>query len=234
MDSIFKYEHPYVCTDAAVFTVKTEESDNYRKLPTTKLCILLYQRTEEPFKDKWCLPGGFLNINEMPEDNIKRKLTDKAKVRECYLEQLFTFCDINRDPRARVISITYLGLMNETESYLLNKKQWFEIVFNGETINFQNDGVLLTEQDFGFDHYNIIKKAIERLQSRILYSDIAFNLLPKEFTLTQMQNVYETILNKKDTAANFRRKISNLVQETCRYTSDEGHRPAKLYTKLIK
>ncbi len=233
MDSIFAYEHPYVCTDAAVFTVKTEEPDSYRKLPTTKLSILLYQRTDEPFKNKWCLPGGFLSIEEMPEDNIKRKLADKTQVKECYLEQLYTFCNIDRDPRARVISITYLGLMKEEESNRINGNQWFEVAFSGEQLSFYNEGLLLSEQDFGFDHYYIIMKALERLQSKILYSDIAFNLLPNEFTLTQMQNIYETILDKKDTAANFRRKIADLVQETGHYTGDKGHRPAKLFTKQI-
>ena len=234
MDSIFAYEHPYICTDATVFTIKTEEPDSYRKLPTTKLSILLYQRTDEPFKNKWCLPGGFLNIEEMPVDNIKRKLADKTQVKECYLEQLYTFCNIDRDPRARVISITYLGLMKEAESNRISGNQWFEVVSSGEQLNFTNEGHLLTEQDFGFDHYHIIMKALERLQSKILYSDIAFNLLPNEFTLTQMQNIYETILGKKDTAANFRRKIADLVQETDRYTGDKGHRPAKLFTKIIK
>ncbi len=231
MYSIFDYEHPYVCTDATVFTIKTEEPDSYRKLPTSKLSILLYQRTDEPFKNKWCLPGGFLNIDEIPEDNIRRKLTDKTQVKECYLEQLFTFCDIKRDPRARVISITYLGLMNESESNKIKRNQWFDITISGEQLNFYHEGLSLTEQDFGFDHYSIIIKALERLQSKILYSDIIFNLLPNEFTLTQMQNIYETILGKKDTAANFRRKIFNFVQETDRYTSDKGHRPAKLFTK---
>lgn len=233
MDSIFAYEHPYVCTDTTVFTLKTEEPDSYRKLPTTKLSILLYQRTEEPFQNKWCLPGGFLNIEEMPADNIKRKLADKTKMKECYLEQLYTFCKIDRDPRARVISIAYLGLMKEAESNKISGNQWFEVALNGEKLNFYQEGRLLTEQDFGFDHYHIIWKALERLQSKILYSDIAFNLLPNEFTLTQMQNIYETILGKKDTAANFRRKIADLVHETDRYTVDKGHRPAKLFTKRI-
>lgn len=233
LDSIFDYQHPYVCTDATVFTIKTEQTDNYRKLPTTKLWILLYQRTEEPFKNKWCLPGGFLNIDEMPEDNIKRKLSHKTMLRECYLEQLFTFCDIERDPRARVISITYIGLLKETESDNISGK-WFEINISSEQLSFSNDNSFLTKKDFGFDHYKIIKKALTRLQSKILYTDIIFNLLPQEFTLTQMQNVYETILNKKDTAANFRRKVSHLLQETDSYTSDKGHRPAKLFTKLKK
>jgi len=219
LDSIFNYEHPFVCTDAVVFTIKTQEPDSYRKLPETSLRILLYKRDSEPHQNKWCLPGGFLNIDELPEDNIRRKLSVKTDVDKCWLEQLYTFCDLNRDPRARVISIAYLGLMNEAESMEYeNKAVWFDV----NTIS---------ESDLGFDHYNIIKIALERLKSKILYTNIIFNLLPDEFTLTQLQNVYETILGKKDQAANFRRKIIDMVQETDKYTSDKGHRPAKLYTK---
>jgi len=233
VDSIFDYEHPFVCTDAAIFTTKTAAPDSYRKLPEICLRILLYQRTIEPYQDKWCLPGGFLNIDEMPEDNIFRKISEKSHIGKCWLEQLYTFCDLHRDPRARVLSIAYLGLMNEAESKKFTSgATWFTVKFNAEQqAVFQNEGLILSAADFGFDHYNIIKVALERLRSKILYSDIVFNLLPREFTLTQLQNVYETILGKKDQAANFRRKIMDLVQETELYTSDKGHRPAKIYIK---
>ena len=219
MDSVFNYDHPFVCTDAVVFTIKTQKPDNYRKLPETSLRVLLYKRESEPYQSKWCLPGGFLNIDELPEDNIRRKLSIKTDVNKCWLEQLYTVCNLNRDPRARVISIAYLGLMNETESIKYESKAyWFDVN-------------KISESDLGFDHYSIIKIALERLQSKILYTNIIFNILPEEFTLTQLQNVYETILGKKDQAANFRRKIIDVVQETDKYTSDKGHRPAKLYTK---
>lgn len=236
MDSIFNYEHPFVCTDAVIFTIKTTESDSYRKLPETNFRILLHKRTTEPFQTKWCLPGGFLNIDEMPEDNIRRKISEKTHIDKCWLEQIYTFCDLNRDPRARVLSIAYLGLMNEADSLKLESKSvWFTIRFNAEHMPaFQNADALLTEQDLGFDHYNIIRMALERLQSKILYTDIIFNLLPEEFTLTQLQNVYETILGKKEQAANFRRKILDLVQETDRYTSEKGHRPAKIFIKKLE
>ncbi len=233
MDSIFNYEHPFVCTDAVVFTLETVAPDSYRKLPEPCLKVLLYKRTAEPFTDKWCLPGGFLNIDEKPEDNITRKLLEKAKIENVWLEQLYTFCDINRDPRSRVISLTYLGLINEVESQRQdNKSNWFTLNINSDnSVSFTNNDLVLKENDFGFDHYNIIKIAIERLQTKVTYSDIAFNLVPSEFTLTELQNVYEVILNKKDQAANFRRKIGDLVEETGETTSDKGHRPAKLFRK---
>ena len=233
MDSIFNYEHPFVCTDAVVFTIKTQEADSYRKLPDTSLRILLYKRLTEPYQDRWCLPGGFLNIDEMPSDNICRKISEKSHVDQCYLEQLYTFCNLNRDPRARVISISYLGLMNEEKSKKFESEAvWFTVQHTSDQrLILQNKELLISEPDFGFDHFGIVKMALERLQSKILYSNIIFHLLPEEFTLTQLQNVYEAILWKKDQAANFRRKIMDMVQETNRYTSDKGHRPAKLYTK---
>ncbi len=235
MDSIFNYEHPFVCTDAVVFTIETEAPDSYRKLPEPRLKVLLYKRNTEPFTDKWSLPGGFLNIDEKPEDNITRKLLEKANIENVWLEQLYTFCDVCRDPRARVISLTYLGLINEIESKRQdNKLNWFTVKLNRDNnFSFTNNEMELElcENDFGFDHYNIIKTAIERLQTKVTYSDIAFNLVPKEFTLTQLQNVYEVILNKKDQPANFRRKVNDLVEETGLSTTDKGHRPAKLYRK---
>lgn len=232
MGNILSYEHPYVCTDAAVFTIKTREPDSYRKLPETELRVLLYKRQDEPYYGKWCLPGGFLNIDELPEDNIRRKLCDKAEIKSCRLEQLCTFCGLDRDPRGRVVSVAYLGLMNEEEAVKFeNRAVWFTVKTSPEkTLGFEDEnGLMLSGDELGFDHYEIIQTALERLRSKILYTNIVFCLLPEEFTLTQLQNVYETILGKKDQAANFRRKIIDLVEETDRFTSDKGHRPAKLY-----
>ena len=233
MDSIFEYKHPHVCTDAVVFTIETRESGDYRRLAAASVKILLYKRTSAPYENKWCLPGGFLNIDELPEDNIRRKMLEKSHVEQCYLEQLYTFCGIERDPRARVISISYLGLMNEIEAKKLGAAAtWFTIDVSGNNNPvFKLHDSALSKEDFGFDHYSIIKTALERLQSKIFYTDIIFNLLPKTFTLTRLQNAYEAITGKKEQAANFRRKIAHMVKETDQYTSDKGHRPALIYTR---
>ena len=232
MNDIFNYEHPFVCTDAVVFTVNAETPDSYRKLPEMQLKVLLYKREAEPHFDKWCLPGGFLNIDEMPEDNIRRKLSEKSDIGKCYLEQLYTFSDINRDPRARVVSISYLGLMNESESMKFTSgAKWFIVALQNNQISLTCGSETIDKKDLGFDHFEIIETALERIRSKIQYSDIVFNLLPNEFTLTELQNVYEVIQNKKDSPANFRRKIINMVSETESYSGEKGHRPAKLYTR---
>lgn len=219
MREIFEYEHPFVSTDVVVFTISTKEPDSYRKLPEASLKVLLYKRDSEPYKDTWCLPGGFLDIDELPEDNIRRKLSDKADVETCWLEQLYTFCSLDRDPRARVVSIAYLGLMDEARSReLSDKTAWLDVH-------------KALKAKLGFDHRRIVEVALERLRSKITYTDIAFNLLPEEFTLTQIQNVYEAILSKKDQPANFRRKIIDMVVETSKQTRDKGHRPARIYTR---
>jgi len=220
---IFDYEHPFVTTDAVVFALKTEEPNSNYRLPTTELRILLYKRVKDPFKGRWCLPGGFLNIDELPEDNIKRKLSEKSGVADCYLEQLYTFCDINRDPRARVLSICYLGLMSEADAS--GQEGWFSI-----------EEIEQIKDELGFDHYKIIKTALSRLQGKLEYTDIVFNLLPEEFTLTQLQNVFNAILSeqKQYQAAHFRRKIADLVEETGQLTGEGRHRPAKLYRKREK
>lgn len=230
MTDIFEYEHPFVCTDVVVFRIDTQESDNYRKLPEAKLSVLLYKRQSEPFEGKWCLPGGFLNIDETPEDNIKRKLAEKSPLTDCYLEQLYTFCDVQRDPRGRVISIAYLGLLPDTRC----AGDWFTVSTEGNNMTLRKGSICLTEASFGFDHYNIIQKALERLRAKLGYTDIVFNLLPKEFTLSQIQYVYEAVLGRKEQAANFRRKIADMVQETDRYMSDVGHRPAKIFVKKLR
>ncbi|AIZ56877.1 ADP-ribose pyrophosphatase [Candidatus Methanoplasma termitum] len=234
MKPIFGHEHPFVTTDAVVFTVSTKEPGNYRKLPMTELRLLLYKRKEEPFAGKWCLPGSFLNIDELPEDNIKLKLSDKTKVAQCYLEQLYTFCDIGRDPSARVLSIAYLCLLNEEQSDNISGEEWFTIRPQGSSFAIERNGTPLSKDDLGFDHFTIIRTALERLHMKIHYTDLIFRLMPKEFTLTELQNVYETITGRKELAANFRRKINDMVEETDRYTADKGHRPAKIYIQRPK
>lgn len=226
---IHNFEHPFVCTDAVVFRIQEQDTHNYRKLAQPKLQVLLYKRPVKPSKGKWCLPGGFLNIDETAKECIEHKLYEKTKIESCYLEQLYTFADdLDRDERGRVIPIVYLGLISGEPKV---SGEWFTVADYGPKLTFYRGSESLTESDIGFDHYHFIQKALERLRSKLSYTDIVFNLLPAEFTLTQMQNVYEAITGKEEQAANFRRKIAAMVTETDRYTEDMGHRPAKIFVK---
>ena len=193
MYDILHYEHPFVCTDAVIFTVDMKKVDNYRKLPDPTLKLLLYNRRHEPFQGKWSLPGGFLNIDELPEENIRAKLAQKVGFTDGYLEQLCTFCALERDPRARVVSIAYMGLVEK----ITTDQSWFIVTFTPNGLVFENETKKFSQTELAFDHYKIILTAIQRLQSKLWYSDLIFYLLPETFTLTHMQTIFETILQKK-------------------------------------
>lgn len=268
-----KYERPSLTVDTVVFSVMDKDIDNYRKLPEKELKILLIKRGEHPFKNMWALPGGFVKMDESIDEAAYRELKEETNVDKIYLEQLYTWGKVDRDPRTRVISSSYLALIDSTkldlkashdamevcwfsitsnvieekkkiskDGYILEKRVSLELKNDTETLTSEvvitkdvsnNDISLrrdvIESRGLGFDHGLIIYYGLERLKSKIEYTDIAFNLMPLEFTLTELQNVYEVILNQKLLAANFRRKTSGYVLETDNVRKDAGHRPAKLF-----
>ncbi len=209
-DDIREYEHPFVAVDLLLFTISEG-----------KLKVLLVKRGVEPFKGGWALPGGFVRMNESIDDASKRELKEECGVEGVYLEQLYTFGEPNRDPRTRVISVAYYALANSEKWNLraetdAEEAKLFEV---GEIPH------------LSFDHQEIFDYGIKRLRSKLSYSNIAFGLLPDEFTLTNLQQVYEVILGKKMDKRNFRKWISNigLLLPTGKMTKNTAHRPAKLY-----
>lgn len=267
------FERPSVTVDMLIFTVTDEENENYRKLPDKVLKLLLIKRGDHPCLGQWALPGGFVEMDESLDEAALRELKEETNIHNIYMEQLYTWGDVDRDPRTRIISTSYMSLV---DSSTLNVKasddaddaKWFTVTCKlhqeQKTItqsgyvlqsvlklNLSNDennlsaAVQITktvegkvtkvereivEQDgIAFDHAKIIEYAIKRLRSKIEYTDIAFNLMPERFTLTQLQKVYEVILDTELLKANFRRKIAGMVIETNEYTKDAGHRPSKLF-----
>lgn len=202
-----KYQKPSVTVDILIFRLVNDSVD-----------ILLIKRKKPPYKEFWAFPGGFININESLEDAAKRELLEETNVKNVYLEQLYTFGDVERDPRMRVISVSYMALLNENDIEKFNEKagddakelQWFNI---NELLNGIEDNSI----KLAFDHEKIFKLAIERLRGKIDYTNIAFQLLPKEFSMLELQNVYEQILNKKLYTPNFRRNMAKKVKETGNY-----------------
>jgi len=268
-----KYDRPSVSVDMLIFTVANEKKENYRKLPEKVLKLLLIKRGDHPYLGQWALPGGFVRIDENLEEAALRELKEETNIDNIYMEQLYTWGDVSRDPRTRVISTSYMSL---TDSSTLNIKasddaddaKWFTVSCKlqqeqktmtpgGYTLqkivklNLTNEDTVLSaviritktvegkitrmereilESDgIAFDHAKIIEYGIERLRNKIEYTDIAFNLMPERFTLTELQKVYEVILDRELLKANFRRKIADMVIETNEYTRDAGHRPSKLY-----
>ena len=219
--SLMDYERPSLTTDMVLFRVKDNENDNIRKYAEKDLQVLLIERDNEPQMGMWSLPGGFVEIDEEIFDNVKRKLREKTGVEgDFYVEQLYTWGDVERDSRGRVISVSFMGLCNE-ETYIQKdmgrRTAWFSV----------KDVLAGGCGELAFDHQKIISYALERLQGKIDYTDIAFNLLPTNFTMRECQNVYELILNKK--IDNFRRKVNEYVESTGEYRQGTQFRTAELY-----
>jgi 8-oxo-dGTP diphosphatase len=186
------------------------------------LNVLLIKQKFGLLKNQWALVGGFVQDNETLNDAVNRELHEEAGIKVNYLEQLYTFGDdINRDPRFRVVSIAYFALVNSTKLILkadsdAEDAQWFPI----------NELPQLA-----FDHRAILQMAQKRLQSKLTYQPIGFDLLPKEFLFSELENLYCTILSKEIDRRNFRKKILSfsIVEETERFGNKIKGRPAKLY-----
>lgn len=245
-----------VTTDILVLSISNEENENYRKTTKKHMSVLLVKRDNYPFKDKLCLPGGFVGIDEDLEDSPKRILKKETNLENIYLEQLYTFGSVKRDPRMRVLSTAYMALVDKNllNNNLAPNASWFNIKYfadndsvlvlldNGnEQLKFKLKKVLREKtsdsysyiieenNDVAFDHALIIYTGIERLKNKISYTDIAFNLMPEYFTLGDLQQVYEVILNKELLDAAFRRIIANKVVKTEKVKKGEGHRPSVLF-----
>ena len=257
-----KFEKLSLTTDILVFGVSNEESDNYRKTDKKKMSILLVKRENYPFKDKWCLPGGFVGIDEDLDLAPVRILKNETNLSDIYLEQLYTFGSVNRDPRMRIISTSYMSLVdkNKFNNNLSINASWFDIMLyeevdnivsivlsNGEdTIKFKIKKVLrerttdrysfniLENDSIAFDHPLVILSGIERLKNKVEYTDIVFNMMPELFTLSELQQVYEVILGKKLLDPAFRRIIADKVEKTDKMKTGGGHRPSYLFKYKIK
>lgn len=250
------FEKPSVTADIVVFSVSAQDEANYRKLTEKKISILLIKRDTYPFKDKWCLPGGFVEMKETLEEAAHRILLTETNMKNIYLEQLYTFSDVNRDPRTRVISTTYVSLIdkNKCRDKLSPNTSWFDmtlvedenkmefILDNGEEkLNFSVSKVLrdnfsdmyeyttILNSSLAFDHPLAIATGISRLKNKIEYTDIVFNMMPEYFTLSELQQVYEAILGKKLLDAAFRRIIADKVEKTDKLKKGGGYRPSAFF-----
>ena len=251
------YEKLSMTVDILILSVSSEATGNYRKTDKKKMSILLVKRDDYPFKGKWCLPGGFVKIDEDLEDAPIRILKRETNLDNIYLEQLYTFGSVHRDPRMRIISSSYMALIdkNRLNENLNENACWFDIVSinekddiidvilnNGyENINFSIKKVLkekttdrykfveVKNDKIAFDHTIVILSGLERLKNKIEYTDVVFNMMPELFTLGELQQVYEVILNKKLLDPAFRRIISNKVVKTNKLKTGEGHRPSYLF-----
>jgi 8-oxo-dGTP diphosphatase len=210
MAHTYEYPHPAVTTDIVIFTIRQDE-----------LKVLLIKRALPPFQGEWALPGGFINLDESLEKGARRELEEETGVAGVYLEQLYTFGQPDRDPRERVITVAYYALIP-------SDKIEIRAATDAEGVSWFGMEEI---PELAFDHQQILQAAHERLAAKLDYSTIAFQFMPKAFTLTEMQQVYELILRESVDKRNFRKRILslNLIKETGKERKAGAHRPAKLY-----
>ncbi len=206
-----KAQNIRVAVDAVVFGYESKKD----------LKVLLIKRGVEPFKNSWALPGGLVMEDESLEDAVKRELKEETGVKIDYLEQLYSFGKPGRDPRNRVVSVTHFGLVRPNNFTIqadtdADDVQWFSI----------ND-----LPELAFDHQDIFELAKKRLQSKLQYQPIGFDLLSKEFPFSDLEHLYSTILENDIDRRNFRKKILSfgIVEETDKMSQQGSGRPAKLF-----
>ena len=243
-------------TDICIFSVSKSNTGNYRKLSKKSLSVLMVKRSSYPFKDQWCLPGGFVNLDESIDEAAKRILLHETNLTDIYLEQLYTFGEVNRDPRMRIISSSYVALIDQniTEGKLAENTAWFELNYEEkdnivhfeltsevECMSFDikkhlKDGTsdryeyeVINNPAIAFDHAKVIMVGLQRIKNKCEYTDIIFNMMPKQFTLGELQQVYEVVLNKKLLDPAFRRIIAQKVEKTGTFKTGGGHRPSALF-----
>jgi 8-oxo-dGTP diphosphatase len=204
------YEQPAVTVDLVIFTVNDD-----------LLKVMLVKRAEAPFADSWSLPGGFLRASESLDAAALRVLKEKAGVEDVYLEQLYTFGDPDRDPRARVITVTYFALIPWKDLLQPPSEKVTDLMW--ASVN--------RLPKLAFDHREIIEYAVRRLRAKASYSNIVYGLMPRQFRLSELQKMYEIIINAKLDKRNFRKRMlsTGLLQETGRKDAGGAHRPAMLY-----
>ena len=189
-----------------------------------RLHILLVRRDFEPEKGKWSLIGGFVTENESVDNSAKRVLRDLTGISNAFIRQVGTFGEVKRDPGARVISVAYYALLN-IEDIEINessgKVEWFEIN---------------NLPGLSFDHPFMIEKALQEMREKILSDALAFELLPEFFTLTQLQNLVESVFERKLDKRNFRKRITEIpgIISTDMIDKQSSKRGARLYTYNFK
>jgi 8-oxo-dGTP diphosphatase len=199
------------------------------------LRVALYERTEAPGLGLVALPGGFVQIDESLDDAAARLLEQKAGLKGCFLEQLYTFGDPRRDPRGRVITVTHYALIDRKRFLVRGegaKTARVEVPWSGETGGpvdaIDDEGRKL---ELAFDHADVLGLAVKRLRGKLDYSPVGFQLLPAEFTLRQLQDIHEAVRGERVNKDSFRRRMltSGVLEATGARERDVVHRPAELY-----
>jgi len=210
LDNSYKFPRPALTVDGVVFGFDAGE-----------LKVLLIQRALEPFQGQWALPGGFVQVDEALDDAARRELAEETGLRNIFLEQLYTFGAVKRDPRERVVSVAYYALVKLSDHHAraatdAANAQWYPVS---------------QLPKLAFDHAKITALALQRLQGKVRYQPVGFELLPPKFTLSELQHLYEAILGAGLDKRNFRKKVLGFgLLVPLKVTRMTGrHRPAQLF-----
>lgn len=185
------------------------------------LKVALIKRGTDPFKDKWALPGGFVQAGESLEDAARRVLSEETGIGRVFLEQLYTFGAPSRDPRGHVVSVAYYALVKLADHRVKSATDAADVAWHpAESL-----------PSLAFDHKKIVQTALERLRGKLRYQPIGFELLPPKFKLSQLQHLYEAVLGRELDKRNFRRKVLSLgiLEELDEVETGVAHRAARLY-----
>lgn len=209
MSFTYEYARPALAVDCVVFGLDED------------LQVLLIRRDIEPFQGRWALPGGFVRLDETLDEAARRELEEETGVSRLYLEQLYTFGDIGRDPRERVVSVAYYALVKLSDHRVkaatdAREAAWFSV-----------DDL----PKLAFDHDKILQVALTRLKGKVRYQPIGFELLPPKFTLSALQKLYEIVLERPLDKRNFRKKVLSMgfLEDLDEVEQDVAHRAARLY-----
>jgi ADP-ribose pyrophosphatase YjhB (NUDIX family) len=210
MPHTYKYPRAALTVDCVVFGFDEGE-----------LKVLLIQRALEPFKGRWALPGGFVHVEETLDAAARRELTEETGLKDVFLEQLYTFGAVDRDPRERIVSVAYYALVKLSDY----RAKAATDAANAEWFPISNTPKL------AFDHAEILATALARLKGKVRYQPIGFELLPPKFTLSQLQHIYEAVLGSNLDKRNFRKKVLSfgLLVPLKESQMAGRHRPAQLF-----
>lgn len=246
----------FYSTDILIFSVDSRENNNIRELPKKYFSILLVKRDKDPNKGEWCLPGGFVKEDETSFEAAKRVLKKETNLTNVYVEELGIFDEVNRDPRGRIISSSYIALVdkNTIKEELSENAKWFDIeiddqddkinlklkqdeqidislkrtLINVESKQYKYE--VINSKNIAFDHGLIINKGILTLREKANHSDIIFNLMPEKFTIGELKQVYEIILGKPLVNSAFRRVIASKITPVEETIKTGGHRPSQKFS----
>lgn len=210
MAHTYEYPRPALTVDCVVFGLDEED-----------LKVMLIQRDGEPYAGSWAMPGGFVEPDEDLEDAARRELREETGIEDVFLEQLYTFGKPGRDPREHVVTVAYFALTRLSDHRVraatdARDAAWFPVT---------------DVPDLAFDHKDILQTAHDRLRGKVRYQPIGFELLPESFALSELQRLYETILDRRLDKRNFRKRIGDMgiLEDTGEVQKDVAHRAAKLY-----